>query len=98
MQIVWILFFCYLGFMNLLAAILTWADKHRAKKGKWRISEARLLWVGISGGALLEWITMKLIRHKTTRSKFMVGLPVIFFLQAILIGILLWLSFHYGLL
>lgn len=81
----------YFGSLNLIAMVTACIDKRRAKKGKWRVSEARLLLLGALGGALLEWITMKLIHHKTTRKKFMVGLPVMAVLHGALWGLLFYL-------
>lgn len=72
----------YFAAINLVAIATTCLDKHRAKKGQWRISEARLLLLGFLGGALFEWITMRVIHHKTKRKKFMVTLPVFFILHA----------------
>lgn len=76
----------YLLVLNCIGAIAAAIDKRRAIKGKYRISERTLLWIGALGGALLEWIVMKQIRHKTTRKKFMVGLPLLVILHALLIG------------
>ena len=68
---------------NLLAG-LTVSDKVRAKKGKWRVPEDTLLFVALLGGAVGEYITMRLIRHKTRHKKFMITLPVFILLQAAL--------------
>ena len=86
----------YYGALNLLGAISTWIDKRRARKGKWRISENRLMLLGALGGAPLEWITMKLFHHKTTRKKFMVGLPLLSVLHLLLWGglFVILLSYH----
>ena len=86
----------YYGALNLLGAISTWIDKRRARKEKWRISENRLMLLGTLGGAPLEWITMKLVHHKTTRKKFMVGLPLLSVLHLLLWGglFVLLLSYH----
>jgi hypothetical protein len=81
----------YYGAISLIAIVTTAIDKHRAKKNKWRVPEARLLLLGALGGALAEWITMKLIRHKTTRKKFMVTLPIFAILHLMLVGILFYL-------
>lgn len=54
---------------NLLAIVLTVSDKLRAKKGKWRVPEDTLLFVALLGGAVGEYITMRLIRHKTRHKK-----------------------------
>ena len=69
---------------NLLAIVLTVSDKVRAKKGKWRVPEDTLLFVALLGGAVGEYITMRLIRHKTRHKKFMITLPVFILLQAAL--------------
>lgn len=86
----------YYGSLNLIAMSAACIDKRRAQKGKWRISEGRLMLLGALGGALMEWITMRLIRHKTTRKKFMVGLPLLAILHAVLWGLLLWLLIACG--
>lgn len=72
----------YLISINILGIILTIYDKIASKKfRKNRIRENVLLLIGVLGGAISMYITMKLIRHKTRHKKFMAGLPIIFFLQ-----------------
>ena len=72
----------YLISINILGIILTIYDKIASKKfRKNRIRENVLLLIGVLGGAVSMYITMKLIRHKTRHKKFMTGLPIIFFLQ-----------------
>ncbi|MBO5858642.1 MAG: DUF1294 domain-containing protein [Clostridia bacterium] len=68
-------FFVYYAVVAVIAVALTVYDKNAAKKGAWRVSEAMLMGVGLIGGALPEFATMKLIRHKTKHLKFMIGLP-----------------------
>ena len=46
------------------------ADKSRAKRGAWRISERALLLLGFSCGSVGALIAMKLFRHKTRHSYF----------------------------
>ncbi len=75
----------YLLIVNLFSAILTVVDKKRAEKNKWRISENALIFTAVLGGAVAEYITMKVIHHKTLHKKFMTGLPVIIVFQLILI-------------
>lgn len=72
----------YLISINILGIILTIYDKIASKKfRKNRVRENVLLLIGVLGGAVSMYITMKLIRHKTRHKKFMAGLPIIFFLQ-----------------
>ena len=80
----------YFAVISGISVLLTIYDKIASKKlKKHRIAEKTLMCVGIAGGAVAELITMKLIRHKTRHKKFMIGLPVIIVLQAILIIVIL---------
>ncbi|MCM1544321.1 MAG: DUF1294 domain-containing protein [Ruminococcus sp.] len=72
----------YLAVISFIAAIATITDKRKAIKNRRRISEKSLIIIGILGGALFEYITMKIIRHKTLHKKFMIGLPAIMIVQA----------------
>ena len=47
--------------------------------------------LGLPGGSLCMFITMKAIRHKTLHKKFMIGLPLILALQLFLIAALWFL-------
>lgn len=71
----------YLALISLITAAVTAADKIKAKKGAFRIPESTLLALAIFGGAVAEYFTMRLIRHKTLHKKFMIGLPVIIIFQ-----------------
>lgn len=66
----------YLAIIALVAVVITLGDKFAAKKGMWRVPEATLMLVGLFGGALPMYVTMKTIRHKTKHKKFMIGLPL----------------------
>lgn len=79
--------------VSLLSVVITILDKHFAKVHAWRVSESTLLLLAALGGALPMYLCMRLIRHKTKKRKFMLGLPVITLLQlAGLCGLtLLWL-------
>jgi uncharacterized membrane protein YsdA (DUF1294 family) len=74
----------YFVVISLVAAVMTVADKIFAKKGMWRIPEATLMLVGLLGGALAMFITMRTVRHKTKHKKFMIGLPLMIALHAAL--------------
>lgn len=67
---------CYFAGISIIAVVLTVADKINAKLDRRRVREDLLLTIGLLGGALLEYITMKIIRHKTRHKKFMIGLPL----------------------
>ena len=71
----------YLLAINALSFILFGLDKYKAKKGKWRISEATLLMIAVIGGSIGAWVGMRLWHHKTMHKKFKYGIPVIIILQ-----------------
>ena len=75
---VWI----YLAAVNLLALFLTVWDKRQARRHAWRVPERTLFLVALLGGAPLMLAGMCAVRHKTRKAKFMLGLPLIFLLQA----------------
>ena len=74
---------------NLITFLMMAIDKMKAKKDKQRISEKTLFLLSFLGGALFMYITMRLIRHKTLHKKFMIGLPVIILIHAVLTIVLL---------
>ena len=79
----------YLLAINALSFILFGLDKNKAKKGKWRISEATLLMMAVSGGSIGAWIGMRLWHHKTKHKKFKYGIPVIIIIQ---VGLVVYLN------
>lgn len=70
--------------ISLVSVVMTVSDKTSAKKGGWRIPEATLMTLGLFGGALSMYVTMKIIRHKTKHLKFMIGLPLEIAFHAVL--------------
>lgn len=75
----------YLALIGLVAVFITVADKSAAKRNKWRVPEATLMLIGLFGGALPMFVTMKTIRHKTKHKKFMIGLPLEIALHAAIV-------------
>ena len=75
---------CYLLAVNIVTFLLYGIDKYKAKKGKWRISEATLLTMAAIGGSIGAWAGMRLWHHKTMHKKFKYGIPVIIILQVAL--------------
>lgn len=80
-------FLTYLIIINILSFILMYADKRRAIKRKWRISEHTLILTSILGGSIGALIGMYAFRHKTKHLKFKLGIPIILTFQLILIVI-----------
>ena len=77
MRLVWI----YLEIISILAVALTVYDKRTARFGGQRVREKTLLLAAIGGGAIAMGLTMLLIRHKTRKPKFAIGIPLIIILQ-----------------
>lgn len=75
----------YLLAVNIASFILYGIDKYKAKRGKWRISEAMLLTMAAIGGSVGAWTGMKVWHHKTMHKKFTIGVPLVFVLQVALV-------------
>ena len=71
----------YLICMSIVGLCMMGVDKARAKKRAWCIPERRLFLCSLLGGSLGTWAGMYLFRHKTRHGYFVVGMPLIFFLQ-----------------
>ena len=82
----------YLLLANVVTFITYGIDKYKAKKGKWRISEATLLLMAVFGGSIGAWLGMKTFHHKTMHKKFYIGVPTIIILQ---IAFAVWLSYKF---
>lgn len=91
-QIPWHLFFLlfYLLSVHLFAVAITVLDKRNARIGKRRVKEKTLLLTALFGGSLGMYICMLIVRHKTKKSKFMLGLPLIMLLQTVFILSIWW--------
>lgn len=89
MDLLQILIIAYLVVINLVAAVMTAVDKYKAVHHHYRISEAALLFVSAIGGSVSMYVMMRIIHHKTRKLKFMLGIPIIFVLQVILVFILM---------
>lgn len=80
------IFYIYLLLINLITFFAFGIDKSKAKKGKWRIPESRLLLLSLLGGTMGGLIGMLTFRHKTHKMKFTLGMPLI-----LIINILTWI-------
>lgn len=75
----------YLVIINIIAFIVYGIDKLKAKRGKWRITEATLLLLAIIGGSIGAWCGVKVWHHKTLHKKFRYGIPLIIALQTAMV-------------
>jgi uncharacterized membrane protein YsdA (DUF1294 family) len=83
----------YLLAVNLAAFMLMGADKRRARRGAWRISEKALFLPAALGGALGGVLGMRVFHHKTRHWYFRLGFPLLLLAQ--LLG-LSWLALRQG--
>lgn len=79
---------CYLLAINAVTFIVYGIDKYKAKKAKWRISEATLLLLAVLGGSVGAWMGMRIWHHKTMHKKFKYGIPAILLIQIALMAYL----------
>lgn len=80
----------YVVIINIVAFLLMYEDKRRAKKKLWRISERTLFTAALLGGSIGGLCGMYYFRHKTKHWQFRIGFPVILCVQvalAVWIGI-----------
>ncbi|WP_041274525.1 DUF1294 domain-containing protein [Desulforamulus reducens] len=79
------IFVYYLLAINILTFIMFNLDKWYAATGGWRISERSLILACLAGGALGGFLGMKYAHHKTKKTLFFVGIPLIGILQLIFV-------------
>ena len=79
----------YLLIINVFGFFIMWLDKHKAKKGAWRIPEKTLFIITALGGGIGTIAGMYIFRHKTQKLNFVIGFPFITILEAI--GIIYYL-------
>ena len=60
----------WFAFLSVLTFFAYGADKHKAKKGSWRLSEKTLLCMSVFGGAFGGLLGMKIFHHKTKHRYF----------------------------
>ncbi len=73
----------YLLISNIVAVTITVHDKHAARKKRRRVPEKALLISAALSGCIAMYITMHIVHHKTKKTKFMVGIPMIFVCEVI---------------
>ncbi len=79
----------YLIVMNVIAFIIYGADKAKARRGLWRVSERTLLTLAALGGAGGAWLAMHVFRHKTKHRKFTVCVPLFIVLWGAMLAALI---------
>ncbi len=72
----------YLLVMSIVAIAVTVHDKKAAKRHRRRVPERVLLILAALSGCVAMYVTMRVIHHKTLHPKFMIGIPIIFAMEA----------------
>lgn len=75
----------YLIVINFIAFIVFGEDKRRAVKHRWRIPEATLLGLALLGGSVGALAGMRIFHHKTRKSAFKMGIPLMLLVQLALL-------------
>ena len=74
----------YIVLLNIITFFAMYKDKQNAINNKWRVSEKAFLTAAIAGGAVGILLGMYAFRHKTKKSLFKYGMPVIIIIQILL--------------
>lgn len=61
---------------NTLVFFIYAADKWKARRGRRRIAEATLLWLALLGGSAGALAGIYLVRHKSRKPRFALGIPL----------------------
>jgi len=70
-------FYFYIISINIVTFIMFVIDKQKAKRNQWRIPESQLLFFSLLGGSIGGLIAMKIVKHKTKKPKFTIGMPLL---------------------
>ena len=74
--------------MSIILFLVMGHDKRLSKTRKRRVPEATLFLLALRGGALGGVLGMQIFRHKTQHVKFVIGFPLLAFLQW---GAVIWM-------
>lgn len=80
--------------VNFLSFMMMGIDKLKAKKRRWRISEARIFASAVFFGAFGVWLGMIIFKHKTSTTKFQIAIPMLMVLELV---IMYYLIMKFGL-
>lgn len=75
----------YIILINIIAFLAMYIDKRKAKKGKRRIPEKTLFILVGLGGGIGGILAMYLFRHKTKKTRFVIGFPAILIFEVLVV-------------
>lgn len=70
-------FLIYIVLINSITFMVYGADKNRARNKQWRIPELTLILLCLIGGAIGGLISMVIYKHKLSKKRFYIGVPLI---------------------
>ena len=73
----------YIIAINIITFFVMFIDKKKAQHGRYRISEKTLFTLVLLGGGIGGIAGMYIFRHKTQKTKFVVGFPAILIFEII---------------
>lgn len=79
----------FLIFINFAGFVTVGIDKYKSIRRLWRIPERLLFWFAIIGGSVGVYAGVLTFRHKTKHWYFMYGIPFIFFIQILIVYMLI---------
>lgn len=82
--------YLYVILVNIAGFFMMGADKAKAKRKAWRISEKTLFLCSLLGGSIGTWMGMYVFRHKTKHWYFVIGMPLICIIQLVLLAVCGW--------
>lgn len=75
----------YLALINIVTFFVYWKDKKAAEKGKDRVKIVILLSLSFIGGSIGALCGMYILHHKTNKSYFTVGVPLMIVMQILVL-------------
>ena len=77
-------FIIYITIINIASFLAFGVDKYKATKSKWRVSEATFMILALLGGSTGILLGIVMFKHKISKKKFFIGIPLIFLINKIL--------------
>lgn len=77
--------FIYSLTLNVVSLLLFTIDKIKSKRGMWRTPERMLFLSAVLGGSVGALAGIFLLRHKSRKPLFKIGVPIVFVIQIALL-------------